>query len=696
MRLLAELKRRNVIRMAGLYLVGAWLIVQVAGTLLPVFEAPSWVMKTLVGLLAVGFVPALVFSWVFELTPEGIKRDAEVRPGESISPQTARRLDRTITAVLVLALGYFGFDKFVLAPRREVALVARTQQATKVEAAAQSTRTGGDKSIAVLPFANLSDDKANAFFADGMQDEILTKLSKIGALRVISRTSTQRYASAPENLAEIARQLGVANILEGTVQKAGDSVHINVQLIRAAGDEHLWAESYNRKLDDIFGVEGEVAQAVADALKAKLTGAEVARLAVKPTQNPAAYDAYLRGLALADRTSSWAENATQAIASFELAVSLDPELAPAWARLSFTHSQLYFGWEPSSAHRDAARHASEVAARLAPDSAETLLAQGFYRYRVERDYASARGIFERLRSELPSGAEPIAELASIARDQGRWIESQQLFAEAFALDPRNQRLVISALDTAVAMRDFAVAQGLIERAFAIAPADATATRLQAELLHMRGEVEQAQRVIDQAQIPAGDIVFLYLTTSNAILLHRHGPALAAIDTELARADRRRSDDGYLQFLRAELQRHAGDGSAAASSYRDARSILSSQMSTAPANYWLPCTLAQVEAGLGNEAEALTQARRAVALLPAAENAYVGPYFEEILARVQARFGHKDEAIAALQRLVAIPYGGGGWPVTHATLRLDPDWDALRDDPRFRALLQEPPVAKAGQ
>ncbi len=204
--------------------------------------------------------------------------------------------------------------------------------------------------IAVLPFESLSEEKANAYFAEGIQDEILTRLAKIGALKVISRTSTQQYSAKPGNLSEIAKQLGVANILEGTVQKSGDSVHINVQLIRATGDEHLWAESYNRKLDDIFGVEGEVAQAVADALKAKLTGAEVARLAIKPTQNPAAYDAYLRGLALADRTSSWAENATLAVAAFEQAVAIDPELAPAWARLSYTHSQLYFGWEPSSAH----------------------------------------------------------------------------------------------------------------------------------------------------------------------------------------------------------------------------------------------------------------------------------------------------------------------------------------------------------
>jgi tetratricopeptide (TPR) repeat protein len=330
-----------------------------------------------------------------------------------------------------------------------------------------------------------------------------------------------------------------------------------------------------------------------------------------------------------------------------------------------------------------------MATRLAPDSAETLIAQGFYRFWVERDYVGARSIFERVRTQLPNGAEPIAALASIAREQGRWVESQQLYAEALALDPRNLRLVVTACQAALAMRDFAAGRRLIDRAVAIAPADAATTTLQAQLLQMRGEVEQAQRLLDQATNTSGDILFLYLMTSNAILLHRPNPALAAIETELARADRRRSDDGYLQFLRAELQRHAGDSASAANSYREARESLALELRTAPTNYWLPGTLALVEAGLGNEVEALVHARRAIALVPAAEDAYFGPYFEEVLARVQARFGHRDEAITALQRLAAIPYGL--WPVTPATLRLDPDWDKLREDPRFVALTTQPPM-----
>src|SRR5262245_1418380 len=253
MSFLAELKRRNVIRMAGLYLVGAWLVVQVAGTVLPMFGAPEWLPRTIVVLLVIGFVPAVTFSWVFELTPEGWKREEDVAPEQSITPQTGRRMDRLIIVVLVLALGYFAFDKFVLTPRREAALVASASPN-------ESKSAINAKSIAVLPFENRSHDPDNAYFADGIQDEILTRLSNIADLKVISRTSTQPYKNASRNLREIAEQLGVAYVLEGSVQKSGDAVRVNVQLIKAASDYHLWAETFDRKLTDIFGAESEIAK----------------------------------------------------------------------------------------------------------------------------------------------------------------------------------------------------------------------------------------------------------------------------------------------------------------------------------------------------------------------------------------------------------------------------------------------------
>ena len=327
---LTELKRRNVVRMAGLYLVGAWLLVQVAGTLLPVFDAPAWVMKTLVGLLAAGLVPALIFSWAFELTPAGLKRDEDVRPEESIAPQTARRMNRMIITVLVLALGYFVFDKFVLTPKREAAKSHTAPAPNEPQPAVNA------KSIAVLPFENLSDDKNAAYFADGIQDEILTKLASIADLKVISRTSTAKYKSKPEDLKTVSQQLGVANVLEGSVQRAANKVRVNVQLIDARADSHLWAKTYDRDMKDVFAIQSEVAQEIADSLQAKLSPAEANALATAPTRDTGAYDLFLKAEfhQRAATVSLRPESFNEAIAWYQQAIARDPNFALAMARLA--------------------------------------------------------------------------------------------------------------------------------------------------------------------------------------------------------------------------------------------------------------------------------------------------------------------------------------------------------------------------
>lgn len=314
----AELKRRNVIRMAGLYLVGAWLLTQVASTVFPAFDVPGWALRGLIIILALGFIPALIFSWIFEITPEGLKRDEDVPPEQSIAPQTARRMDRMIIVVLLLALGYFAVDKFVLAPRRV--------------AAASSAPPAMEKSIAVLPFENLSSDKENAYFAEGIQDEILTRLAKIADLKVISRTSTEKYKSAPSNLREIAQQLGVVNILEGSVQKSNDQVRITVQLINALNDSHLWADTYDRKLIDAFSVESDVAQRIAASLTAKLTGSEKRALSARPTENTEAYQLYLKGRFFWNKRTG--TDLKIAADYFEKAVAADPGFAGAYAGLA--------------------------------------------------------------------------------------------------------------------------------------------------------------------------------------------------------------------------------------------------------------------------------------------------------------------------------------------------------------------------
>jgi TolB-like protein len=308
-----ELKRRNVYKVAIAYAVIAWLLMQIASQIFPFFEIPNWAVRLVVLLLILGFPIALVLAWAFELTPEGIKRTEDVDVGKSIRRKTGRKLDFLVIAVLLLVIAGLLFQRFH----------------PKVSTAVSSSP---EKSVAVLPFENLSRDPDNAYFADGIQEEILTRLAKIADLKVISRTSTQRYQSKPVNLAEIAKQLGVANILEGSVQKAADQVRVNVQLVNAQNDSHLWAETYDRKLSDIFGVESEIAKGIAESLQAKLTGREEQALAAKPTNNPEAYDAYLRGLAFEARSGYSNDVVRKAIGFYERAVQLDPNFALAWAR----------------------------------------------------------------------------------------------------------------------------------------------------------------------------------------------------------------------------------------------------------------------------------------------------------------------------------------------------------------------------
>src|SRR6202040_1793788 len=310
----AELKRRNVYKVAVAYAVVGWLLVQVATQVFPFFEIPNWGVRLVVLAIVIGFPIALVMAWAFETTPQGIKRTevADAMPMSAVQKKRAWIYIVVICGAIAVALFFVG----------------RYTSANKTA----SPNDISNKSIAVLPFDNLSDDKANAYFAEGIQDEILTRLSKIAALKVISRTSTQKYKSAPDNLRDVGKQLGVANLLEGSVQKIANAVHVNVQLIRAATDEHLWAESYNRKLDDVFAVEGEVAKAIADQLEAKLTGAEERAVTAKPTQNAAAYDAYLR--AVATDNAQTLETTKRVADLYAEAVQLDPQFALAWARLA--------------------------------------------------------------------------------------------------------------------------------------------------------------------------------------------------------------------------------------------------------------------------------------------------------------------------------------------------------------------------
>jgi TolB-like protein/Flp pilus assembly protein TadD len=548
----------------------------------------------------------------------------------------------------------------------------------------QSKLAGPEKSIAVLPFENLSRDPDNAYFATGVQDEILTRIGKIGALKVISPVSTQHYSARPDNLTEIAHQLSVANILEGSVQRAADRVHINVQLIRAATNEHLWAESYDRKLENIFGVEAEIATSVAEALKAKLTRAEQSALEQKPTNNPEAYDAYLRGITLWREDNYWTR--VKAASPLEEAVRLDPNFALAWAFLTRVNSFLYDG-EATPDRGAAAERSLATALRLRPDLPEAKLAHAFYQLWVLRDYEGARQSFEQLRTELPNSADIPEALGTIARRQGQWNESRSYTDQAIALNPQDRLLRQEAGWVREATRDFPAALRSYDEALSIWPDDPALIDGKAQVYQALGELDQADALLEKlhptAQNPHGIDAICYQAT----LRRRFGSAISLLQTCLDQASSLPPlvRTAYRQHL-GDLQRLSGNVAAANLYYSRVRDEFEQGLKEQPANAdWMLSQLAYAYAGLGDLQHALTFADRAISLTPASKDAANAPLLEETRARIAARFGRSDLAIPILEHLLKTSYGT---PLTPALLRLDPDFDPLRGDPRFQKLVSE--------
>ena len=533
------------------------------------------------------------------------------------------------------------------------------------------------RSIAVFPFENLSDDPANAYFADGIQEEILTRLARIADLKVISHTSTQRYQSKPRNLAEIAKQLGVANILEGSVQKVADQVRVNVQLINAQTDSHLWADSYDRKLTDILGVESEIAKGVAESLRAKLTGREEQALAVKPTNNPEAYDAYLRGLALARGPSYATESGSLAAAkAFEEAVNLAPDFALAWAELARANAYLYVSEiDTSPARRDQSAHALEMARRLRSDADEILLAQAYYEYWVVRDYDGAKAKFTQLRQRLPSNADVAMALALIARRQGLWNESLTQFEEASQLNPLDVFLLNEWAKTATAMRQFSVALELFDRVLSISPNNPTVIANKAIVYQITGDLESAGKLLTGlVDDSAGDLVAVQ--DSQLWLQRRYADLVKLLQDQLVKADPSLGIQNTATRVElGEAQLHAGNVAAAKGNFLQALTELKSFEERHSDSFLRPYLLSHVFVGLGRNQEAVQQAERAVGLLPSSRDAVTGPCLEANLAMVFAHMGENDRAIAALERLLKVP---ALWqpPLTPALLRLDPICDPL--------------------
>ena len=655
----AELKRRNVYKVAVAYAVVAWLLLQALSILLPAFEAPGWVLKVFIAAIAAGFPLALIFAWAFELTPEGIKRSEDVPIEQSIAPHTGRKLVVTAIVFAVIAAGLLLFQV-----TRQSSTVARHNASALPE-----------KSIAVLPFESLSEDKANAYFAIGVQDEILTRLAKVGELKVISRTSTQQYHSKPGNLREIAHQLGVAHILEGSVQKAGDSVRVNVQLIEAETDAHLWAETYDRKLAEIFQVQSDIALRIAEALEAKLTGRERHEIGTAGTANQQAYEAYLRGLVL--DTAQSQEETEESLASFRRATELDPNFALAWAALANRESFRYFANRtPDQLER--ARHAMEMAVKLQPDASESYAAVGSFYYYCPQDFERALAALAEARERAPSNAFVIMLTGAVKRRQGKLEENIALLRQAGTLDPRNNDIWMNLGWSYRGAQKFAEAHKMFDQALSIAPRDPPILGEKAEAYSAAGDLDSAERLLQPPPLELRNEAFDDYV--GVFVLRRDFPRAIELLAEAQKKEASEEDILNARLEIAYLQQLAGKSDEANRVFEEVRRSFEDLRAKGDESLRLRHELVRLAAVLDDRA-GVERETEALLRITAKDRWHIG-LSEASAGRAFALLGDADRAIPHIERALAMPTQQG---LTPAYLRLDAVWDRIRNDPRFQNL-----------
>jgi len=680
-RFFAELRRRNVYKVAVAYAIVAWLLIQIATQVFPFFEIPNWAVRLVVLAIMIGFPIAVVLAWAFEMTPEGIKRTEDV---ELVKPSRGRGRGWIYVAIIAgaLSLGLFFLGRYT------------AQRRSAGEGAQAGVPSVASKSVAVLPFDNLSSDKENAFFAQGIQDEIITTLSKISGLRVISRTSTAHYKSAPENLPEIARDLRVSHILEGSVQKAGDRVHINVQLIQADTDAHLWAQSYDRQLIDIFGVEAEVAKRIADALSTTLSPQEKARVETKPTNNADAYVLYLRGREYQTRPDNFLQDFRSAARLYEQAIALDPNFALAYARLSAVTSQIYHWFEPTEVNRQRARAEAMESLRLQPSLGEGHLALGLYLYYEEANYEGALRELNLAAQALPNDGDVGLYIAAVQRRRGRWAEAIAAYEHALSIDPRNQVTLYDASQTYFGLRDWSNALRGLDRVLELAP-DSVNVKIQRGYIEFFAKGNTASIKAALESIPAnvdpdGVVTFARWDVS----LMDRDPSAAERALAACRLEAITSQPGaplpktYLQGC-IELVRN--DTARAQVDFEAARPALEKTVADSPQDSTRHGQLGLLYAFMGKKEDALREGRRAVELKPIARDVIEGAVARDFQALIFARTGEIDKAISEIERQLTTPFAVdyADDSITLSDLRTRWEWDPLRNDPRFQKILAGP-------
>ncbi len=652
-----EVRQRKVYRVAAAYVIAAGFIIQISSAVFPAWELPNWAFRLVVVFLLIGFPISLILAWAYDITPQGIRATP--------APRTHRR--RNLIMLIATGVIVSATAGFFLLPRAS---------ARKI-----------DKSIAVLPFQNLSDEKENAYFADGMQDDILTNLSKIGDLKVISRMSVMSYrGDGVRNAREIGKTLSVATLLEGSVRRVGNRVRVSVQLINADNDEHIWAEDYDRDLTDVFAIQTDLAQKIAAALQAKLSPNEKARLDRRPTQSPDAYLLFVRAHDYASQKDLFRDKSSKAVPLFEEAIKLDPNFALAYAGLSRVESWAYHSFNPIPARREKARLNATEALRLQPDLPEGHLALGFSYYYGDRDYERALTEFETARRGLPNDAQAYFAIGSIQRRQGKWTESTANLEKAATLDPKNTNILSNLAYSYVAQRNFETADKIADRVIAAAPQSLQAAGLKGLVAaEWKGDLsvfEKQFSLVSPETDPAGLMTWARVWV---LTLQRKFPEALQVLQKFRGETLATNTTAPCPkaFLEGSIYMLQGDEAKARTALEHALVVSEQLLREAPGDPNRRGQHGVVLAALGQKEEAITEGKRAVELLPESQDAFDGPQVAAALAQIYASTGEPDEAFRLLDHLFAIPNG-----LTVPMFKLDPAWDPLRKDPRYQALIDK--------
>jgi len=681
-----ELKRRNVIKVGIAYVVVGWLVAQVAEFATENFGAPEWVLKIFVVFLILGWPLVLVFAWAFEMTPEGLKREKEVDRSLSIAKKTGHKLNLAIIGLLALVAVYFIWEsRFHDSPSALVtndAVVSDSSgQSKAAEDEVASTR---DNSIAVLPFANRSNLEDDLFFTDGIHDDLLTQLAKIDDLKVISRTSVMEYRDTIKKIPAIAEELGVSTILEGGIQRAGNRIRVNAQLIDVSTDEHLWAETFDREMtmDNIFDIQSEITRQIVTAVKGQLTETEQQSLSSTPTDNLEAYEAYLHARAAINRPDYSSEKFIAAQPWAERAVKLDPGFAEAWALLTEVHAQLvWLGYDTTPERRLAARKALDTALHLRPESAVVQMAQGDYFYRLDNDYRAALVAYSEAHRMAPANTNILENKAVTQRRLGLWEESIRTLENAMQLDPASAFTATQFIDTLTVMNEWERVENLLEHLVTRHP-DSRDLKAQQVLasINAHGNLPVAREQFDLLQPWEG---YVYINAATQLLSFEGDfeSLLALLDSP---AFRRRNQFGDETVLRKGITFHLLGDEKRAVHYLQQQIDFS--LARTPDGSLLDAfnqrNLSICWSYLGEYVRALEASRKAMDLMPMEHDSLYGAIMNRNHTFVLARAGKRDEALDRLAKTINTIGGESRWE-----LYLNPQWDFFRDDEHFNELVR---------